>query len=137
MTDKDRLEHLKDRINRCPFNQANGIQAFEALEGCAQIKVALGPDSRNIWGITHGGLLFSAADVAAGLAAQTLWDGTTVTVSANVNYLRASRDAKELLASAKVQKSGRSMSFCSVRVYDDCGQLLMTGQYVLHHLTNQ
>ena len=121
-----------DRIDRCPFNHANGIYAAEVREGFARVEAELTPDSMNIWGVPHGGLLFAMADVASGLAAQSLHDGRTVTVSANINFLCSSRE-HHLIAEARARKSGRSTGFFDVNITDSAGALLATGQYVMHY----
>lgn len=129
--EQTRKDFLMDRIDRCPFNRANGIRAAEVREGYARIEVELEEDSLNIWGVPHGGLLFAMADVASGLAAQSTHDGRTVTVSANVNFLTSSR-GKRLTAIGRERKSGRSTGFYDVEITDDSGVLLLTGQYVMH-----
>ena len=121
-----------DRIDRCPFNHANGIYAAEVREGYARVEAELTPDSMNIWGVPHGGLLFAMADVASGLAAQSVHNGRTVTVSANINFLRSGR-SRHLIAEARERKSGRSTGFFDVDITDSSSLLLATGQYVMHY----
>ena len=130
--EQTRIDFLIDRINRCPFNHANGIYAAEVREGYAKIEADLTGDSLNIWGVPHGGLLFAMADVASGLAAQSTHDGKTVTVSANINFIRSSRE-RHLIAVGRERKSGRSTGFFDVEITDSSGALLATGQYVMHY----
>jgi len=130
--EQNRIDFLIDRINCCPFNRANGIYAAEVREGYARIEADLTADSLNIWGVPHGGLLFSLADVASGLAAQSTHEGKAVTVSANINFLQSSRE-KHLIAVGRERKSGRSTGFFDVEITDSSGALLATGQYIMHY----
>lgn len=130
--EKEKETMLLERINKCPFNAANGIHALRVEEGFAEIAVTLTEKSKNAWGVPHGGLLFSLADVAAGLAAQALRDGRVVTVSANVNFIRAARGTS-LRAVGKELRSGRSVGFFDASVFDENGELLLAGQYVMHY----
>ena len=130
--DQQRADFLMSRIDCCPFNRENGIYAAEVREGYARVETELTPDSMNIWGVPHGGLLFAMADVASGLAAQYVHDGRTVTVSGNINFLCSSRET-HLIAEAYERKSGRSTGFFNVDITDSSGTLLATGQYVMHY----
>ena len=131
MTD-DKANFLMDRINQCPFNQEIGIHAVKVEDGYAEIAADVSARSVNIWGLPHGGLLFSVADVAAGLAAQSLHDATVVTISANVNFIQSDRQSKQLLAIGRHIKRGKSVGFFHVEVFSQAGTLLLTGQYVMH-----
>ena len=127
----ERASFLKARIDRCPYNQANGIRAAAVGDGYGEAEVQLQEGSRNIWGLPHGGLLFSLADVAVGLAAQSLCGGEAVTISANVNFLRSSRDGGTLRGTARAIRCGRRVGFFQAEVYNARGELLLTGQYVM------
>lgn len=134
--EKEKQKMLLERIDKCPFNAANGIRAVRVEEGVAEIAVTLTEKSKNIWGVPHGGLLFALADVAAGLAAQSLKECRVVTVSANVNFIRAAKGTS-LRAIGKELRSGRSVGFFDSSVFDEHGELLLTGQYVMHYSDNK
>lgn len=131
--EKQHAEFLMNRINACPFNAANGIYAVSVEEGSAVVAADLTESSKNIWGIPHGGLLYTLGDVACGLATQSVHDGRTVTVSGTLNYLRsAGKETQRLTGVGTVIKSGRSMAFVRVEIRDEGENLLATGQYVAH-----
>ena len=132
--DQEKETLLLARINTSPFNVANGIYAVRVDEGFSEVAVDITEKSCNIWNIPHGGLLFSLADVAAGLAAQSLVDGRVVTISANVNFIQASNGCKLHAIGNKI-RSGNSIGFFEVSVMDDQDRLLLTGQYVMRYST--
>lgn len=129
---EEKEKFLKDRINQCSFNMANGIHAIQVSEGYAEIEVEISTNSVNIWGAPHGGVLFAAADVAAGLAAQSLYDGKVVTASANVNFIRADLSGNNLRGIGRAIKRGRTIGFFNVEVYSGKDDLLLTGQFIMH-----
>ena len=130
--DEQRKEFLLERIDACPFNRQNGIRAVQAEDGRAVVTVALTHESMNIWGIPHGGLLFSLGDVASGLATQSVYEGTAVSVSGTMDFLTAARGAESLTAVGTVTKRGRTMAFVRVEISDDGGRSIAAGQYVMH-----
>lgn len=130
--DEQKEKFLKDRIDACPFNLANGVHAVKAEDGRAVVSVTLTRDSMNIWGIPHGGLLFTLGDVAAGLAAQTVCDGSVVSVSGTIDFLSAARGADSLSAEASVIKKGKTIAFVRVQITDDHGSDIAAAQYVMH-----
>lgn len=134
--EKEKEKILLERIDKCPFNVANGIHTVRVEEGFAEVAVTLTEKSKNAWGVPHGGLLFSLADVAAGLAAQSLKEGRVVTVSANVNFMRVAKGSS-LRAIGKELRSGLSVGFFDASVFDEHGELLLTGQYVMHYSGNK
>ena len=129
---QEKAEFLKSRFDQCPFNQTNGIRARLVEDGYAEVTVQSTEHSINIWGLPHGGLLFSLADVAVGLAVHSLHQGKAVTVNANVNFIRSSQDGSSLLGVAQCVRCGRSIGFFQAEVYDNLGTLLLSGQYVIH-----
>lgn len=127
------VEFLIERINTCPFNKHNRIRAIEVKEGYSKVTADLTEDSVNIWGIPHGGLLFSLGDVAAGLAGQSYGGNRVVTTNGNISFLKGSRDCKQLIATAQVLNSTRSVGFFSVDIRTEHDDLIACGQYVLHY----
>ena len=129
----ERADYLIRRINECPFNAANGIYAVSVEEGHAEVAADLTPDSKNIWDIPHGGLVYSLGDVASGLTVHSVHDGRAVTVSGTLNYLRsAGKTARRLTGTGRLIKRGRTMAFVQVEIQEDGETLIASGQYVLH-----
>ena len=126
---------LLERINKCPFNLHNQIHAMEVNEGYSVVVATLTEDSVNIWGLPHGGLLFSLGDVAAGLAGQSFGDKQVVTTSSNMNFLQKPHVSKcgRLTATARVLRSTRSLGFFRVDIQDEENNLIATGEFVMYY----
>ena len=73
MTTREYLDSIIEEINHTdPYNEANNIRAVSLEEGHSVMEVELKPEHKNIWGLPHGGIVFAAADVAAGIAADSV-----------------------------------------------------------------
>ena len=68
----------------------------------------------------HGGVIASLADTAAGYAAFSLapTDASILTVEFKINFLTGAR-GETLVAEGNVLRSGRSLTVCEARVYDE------------------
>lgn len=130
---KEQAEKMTEWMYRCPYEVANGIVPVSLEEGRAVIGVTILPEHKNIWGIPHGALLFALADIASGVAADSLNDGShIVTAGSSLNFLQASPDAKSLRGVGQVIKSGRTLAVVQADVYDDLDNHLATGQFTMH-----
>lgn len=130
---REEAEKLTAWMSRCPYDAANGIRPLFVTEGRAEVGVTLKPEHLNIWDIPHGGLLFALADVACGVAADSIHpDAHIVTAGSSLNFLYATAKAKSLKAVGQVIKPGRSLTIVQADVYDDLGNHLATGQFTMH-----
>ena len=129
------LERLIYEINHDdPYTEANRIQAVSLKEGSSVVEVTVLPEHKNIWGLPHGGILFAAADVAAGLAADSVRQGMhIVTEGSSIHFLYANPDAKKLRAEGRVIKSGKKINIIEANVYDEEGNHLLTGQFTMYN----
>ena len=119
----DYTEMLMELNKKYNFNTANDIVITEVGNGISRVQTALSPKSLNPFGFAHGGLLFTLCDVAAGVLA--LEGGrASVTLSANIEYLRGGISSGTLYAVAKRIKEGRTIGVFDVDVYDENDNLL-------------
>ena len=92
------------------------------VEHRAEVAVTLRPESMNLHGAVHGGLLYGLADCVAGIAARC--DGNDyVTQSAHVNFLRNTKQGT-VYALAEIVRRGRHMVVIHVTVRDAQERLL-------------
>ena len=88
----------------------------------AEVAVTLQPESMNLHGAVHGGLLYGLADCVAGIAARC--DGNDyVTQSAHVNFLRNTKQGT-VYALAEIVRRGRHMVVLHATVRDAQERLL-------------
>ncbi len=111
-----------------PFPNSLGIEVTQVRPGYAKGEVELKEHHKNVIGAVHGGLIFSLGDTVCGNASASYHVPMT-TIDARINFLRAAMDTKKLYAEAREIKHGRSVCFYEVKITDDDGKLIATGQY--------
>ena len=110
-----------------PFMAYNHIEITridkdESGDYRAEVRVVLRPESMNLHGAVHGGLLYGLTDCVAGIAARC--DGNDyVTQSAHVNFLRNTKQGT-VYALARVVRRGRHMVVLHVAVREAEDRLL-------------
>jgi acyl-CoA thioesterase len=85
-----------------------GMQLFDVSQGCASMRMTVGPHMANGHGICHGGYIFLLADSAFAYACNT-YDHRTVAQQAAIAFIHSGKVGDVLTARAReVSKSGRS-----------------------------
>ena len=120
-----RLEALKLGANA--FTTHNFMELESAGPGRAVYRLTIRPESRNPFGMVHGGALYTLADDAAGGAAHS--DGRHyVTQHGDLHFLD-NRAHGTIRAAGRVRHRGRSTVLVDVEITDESGALLATGAF--------
>ena len=120
-----RLEALKLGANA--FTDHNFIRLESAEPDCVVYRLDIRPESRNPWGMVHGGALYTLADDAAGGAAHS--DGRHyVTQHGDLHFLD-NRAHGTIRAAGRVRPRGRSTVLVDVELPAESGALLATGAF--------
>lgn len=123
--EKLRLKTLKLGANA--FTDHNFIRLESAEMDCVTYRLDIRPESRNPFGMVHGGALYTLADDAAGGAAHS--DGRHyVTQHGDLHFLD-NRAHGTVLATGRVRHRGRSTVLVEVEITDEAGALLATGAF--------
>ena len=87
-------EYAKEQLKLCKgFIEANNYNVVLVKPNYCELEGIITSTSTNHLNIAHGGFIFGLADTAAGIAAMT--DGrTAVTISSNIDYLKAAKTKK-------------------------------------------
>ncbi len=109
----------------------NHIRLLRMEEDCAEVELLVHPESRNLYGGLHGGLLYTMADCAAGGAARSR-GMRYVTLSSSFEFHRTTKE-EVLRAVATVRHRGQSICSISVEVKDCKGKLLASGSYTMFY----
>ena len=122
-------EELKEKMIRFgnsanPFDKHNGIRITDVKDGYAVVETELQHESLNSWGGPHGGLLFTMADVACGVATISLRQEQCVTVNAGMDFIAATGGQGRLRTVGKVDHCGRKLCFSTAEVRDEQDTLL-------------
>ena len=98
-----------------------GINIEEADEGFAVCTLVPGEKHVNADGVVQGGAIYTLADFCFAVAANAeeivkYGKPRTVTLSANITYLRPAKLNEKLVATAKCVKQGRTAGYYEVKV---------------------
>ena len=120
-------ERIKERLEGNSFMNHN-FMVLDFLEpDHAIFKLEIREESRNTFGMVHGGALYSLADNATGSAAHT--DGRHyVTQNGSLNFLRNQPEGT-IYADARVRHRGGTTCLIDVNITGEGGTLLATGSF--------
>ena len=126
----DIFEIIKKQVEeKTGFMKHNGIIVEEVKENYTKISCDLDDNKMNHNQTAHGGLIFSLADSAMGIAAIT--NGKNVcTINAQIDYLKPGT-GKKLIAVAEPIKVGKTVSVYKTSIYNEKEDLVatVTGTY--------
>ncbi len=108
-----------------PFWQILDMDLIEVKKGYAKTKIPYSETLHNANGVIHGGVIFSAADTAVGVALVGLVGRNDVltTIEMKINYLKPF-DSGEITAEAKIIHIGSQTAIGDVDVRDSNGNLV-------------
>lgn len=117
----------KERLEGNSFMHHNYMELDFLEPDHAVFKLEIRQESRNTFGMVHGGALYSLADNATGCAAHT--DGRHyVTQSSSFNFLR-NQPSGTIYADARVRHRGGTTCLIDVDLTGEGGTLLATGSF--------
>jgi uncharacterized protein (TIGR00369 family) len=107
-----------------PFVDSLGVQLVMAEDGASEVLLRLADTHMNTWGIAHGGVTMTLADVALAMAARSLADDGVgcVTVEMKVSFMQPGRG--ELRAFARVLHRSTTMAYCEGEIRDSEGHFV-------------
>jgi uncharacterized protein (TIGR00369 family) len=123
------IEKLQQLITRGPFNQWLDFTILKMDDAGIEVKAAwreewvVNPDRR----YTHGGILAAIVDVAADYAIAAQLGRPVPTIDLRVDYHKAAMPG-DLIAKAKIVRSGSQYSTAEAYVYDKEGVLVASGR---------
>lgn len=104
-----------------PFVDLIGAELIHARDGASEVRLDLETKHHNTWGVAHGGIVMTLADVALAQAARSLTDDGigVVTVELKVNFMQPGKGV--LHAYGRVMHRSTTMAFCEGEVRDADG----------------
>ena len=123
------IDKLQELITRGPFNRWLAFTVVSAGADGIEVRAAwreewvVNPERR----YTHGGILASIVDVAADYAIAAQLGRPVPTIDIRVDYHKAAMPG-DLIARAKVVRSGSQYSTAEAYVYDKEGALVASGR---------
>jgi acyl-CoA thioesterase len=119
---------LWDRCKKEPYADLLGIEVLEISPGYARVAMQFRPDMQNIFGMLHGGAVFSLLDEAFQLACNARGE-FAVAQQVSTNFLAAASPGARLIAEAQEINATRKTALYDVRVVEEAdNRLLATAQ---------
>ncbi len=120
-------DDLAEKIKDDPFPRHLGIKTIKLSPGYARVSLQVQDYMTNILRITHGGIVFTLADVALGIASNARGQAS-VAMSVTINFIKASKPGTVLFATAEEIHSGRRTANYRITIEDDQGKLIAMAQ---------
>ena len=108
---------------RDAFAATPGIEAVDGGLGRAEVRMRVRPEHLNFNGTCHGGVVFSLADTAFGLASNS-HGAIAAGVDAHITYQVAVHVGEVLIATAIEVSRGRKLAVYRVDVENEAGSLV-------------
>ena len=123
VSDPNYERRVRKSFGRQGFMNHLGARLTELEPGRAEIRAAYRDELTQQHGYFHAGVSGSLADSACGYAAYTLMpeESSALTVEYKMNLL-APAAGEELIARARVVRSGKTLKICSADVYARKGE---------------
>jgi acyl-CoA thioesterase len=125
------FEAIRKRVAEEPYAKKMGLVLVEVDEGYALVEMKFTEDMENVFGMAHGGAIFSLIDEAFEVASNS--HGTVaVALSMSVTYVSAPKKGDILLAEGKeVSRSNRVATY-SIQVKTEGGDLIAICQALVY-----
>ena len=116
------MEKIKKLFMKDEFAKYNGIELIEVSKGFAKARMEINENHLNGIGIVHGGAIFTLADFAFGVAANS-HGNVTVAINVNISFMKAAYSGT-LIAEAREISLNPKISTYTIDVYDSKDKLV-------------
>lgn len=112
----------------------DSMKLLEVGYGYTKWEIEVSDNTKNPYGMIHGGVLFMISDNCAGATAATLGH-KSVTLNSSINYIKSAKKGK-VYATPKVVHNGKSTLVIEVTVVDEDGDVVSTSNFTMFSLGN-
>ncbi len=125
------FEAIRKRVEEEPYAKKMGLKLVEVDSGRSLVEMKFTEDMENVFGMAHGGAIFSLIDEAFEVASNS--HGTvSVALSMSVTYVSSPKKGDTLLAEGKeVSRSNRVATY-SIQVKTETGDLIAICQALVY-----
>lgn len=126
-------EHIWNGIKRHihPMGGLEHAVLIDARPGYSKFSIEIPPESINIYGIVHGGFLFTLGDAASGMATYA-YETINTTQSGFMNFIKGVKpEDHKLYVECHTVHKGRSTAVNQVEITTEAGQLVAAGTYTM------
>lgn len=132
---------MKEKIWEGIQNHIHPLGGFEhavlidARPGYSKLSIVIPKEAINIYGITHGGFLFTLCDIAAGIATYA-YEIKNTTQQASIHFVKGiPLEAGKLYVECHSVHKGRSTVVNQVEITTEAGELAAVGTFTMFLLT--
>ena len=130
--DKDPVRYAAEVVGTDPFASMLGIKVEEARESYARVSLVINEQHCNSEARTHGGVLFTLADQAFAVAANSR-GYRSFAIEIKINYFRATRQGDRVIAVATPVDIRKRVSLWNVDIHTDDGEKVAAAQGLAYH----
>jgi len=124
---------ILQKVTQEPFAKKLGLKLIKVDEGYAKVEMVFADDLENMFGMAHGGAIFSLIDAAFEVASNS--HGTmAVALNMNINYLASPTKGATLSAEAKEINKTKKTAVYDICAVDNSGKLLASCQALVYRL---
>lgn len=132
-TDRELFQLVMEKLNGDGFSRGLGLRVTEVDRGYAVARMPFDERHTNLFGMAHGGAIFSLADQAAAAAGASLGK-PAVAINMSINYLKTPAIGEELVAEARVISHSNKIGWSEVEVKDGSGQVIAKSTQMIYRL---
>lgn len=130
------LEQQAKEISRQnAFTIYNHMELVSVSPDRARYQLTIHSDSKNPYGIVHGGAIYALADNAAGVAVHS--DGRSYVTQTGTLHFLSNQTRGTIYADATVRHRGRHTVLAVVDILGDSGKLLATGEFTFFRIERE
>ncbi len=118
------IDELKEIYESSPFNNHLGIKLEKYEEGSVVYSIKVTPDHKNVNQAIHGGVYFSILDTVMGATVRSVTKNPITTINSTINFIAPLKEGDQMIASANLVRSGKSIAFAEGEVKDCNGIVL-------------
>jgi len=116
-------KYIKKIFNDCHVAKLLGIEIIENKEGIARGKLTLKKEHINVFGIAHGGILFTLADHVGGVCGNSTGK-KSVLVESSIQYFKGPREGETVFAEARLVHKGKKIGRIDIKVTNEQNDLI-------------
>jgi acyl-CoA thioesterase len=126
----DSLARIRARCDEEPFRKLLGIEVLDIGPGYAKVAMQFAPSMQNIFGMLHGGAVFSLLDEAFQLACNARGE-VAVAQQVNTYFVAAAPPGAHLVAEARELNATRKTALYDIRVTNAADDRLLASAQAL------
>ena len=127
LTEKEK-ELILQLFSKDYFAAKLGISIVEFEAGMALAKMTVSDDMLNGAGVANGGVIFTLADFALAVAANTIGEFMSLTLGMNINYIKSALCGETIMAKAICEAKSNKIISCNVAVTNQNGEIIASAQ---------